>query len=228
MNDINIQSKIRSLCKKISLKYEKKLYTNYVCDRKAIIIDNYLSGCPDQLYSKHKNNTSENKERHLQKFILSKEFKEEMKKPRGAKTNGKDSIWKMNILRKSKIDEKMLKKMKIFYKKVKKLDNGFGVSIVDHKTFKEKEVILHEYIHILLDSNKIRPASWKWNEGLTTYLTSYILNREKIHKNKPKKEKFKSAFMYAYYAYAHKWYNLLHKENQPEKKLNIIKIKSLK
>ena len=43
-----------------------------------------------------------------------------------------------------------------FYNKVSLLDKEYGISIVDKENAKNKEVCLHEFIHILLESNKIR------------------------------------------------------------------------
>ena len=222
---MNIKLKLEKLCKNLSLSYKEKLYNNIVCEREIIIIDNYLSGCPDSRYSKYKNNNSKNKLKNIKRFFNSKEFKLEKSDKKGSKTNKKDIKWKINIINKSKIDDKTKKKLILFYKQIEKHDKGYGISIVDKETSKEKEIILHEFIHILLESNNLRPKSWKWNEGLVTYLTSYALNKENQHKENPNKTRFKSNFFYNYCLYAHKWHLLLNHIKYSKERLKIIKEK---
>ena len=222
---MNVQSKLKLLCKKIALPYKSELYKQLICKRDLIIIDNYVTGCPAQEYSKYKNDTSENRIKNITKFIHSEDFKSELKSPKGAKTNKKDSSWKISIIKKSALDPNLKIRMVKFYNKVSLLDKEYGISIVDKENAKNKEVCLHEFIHIFLESNKIRHSSWKWNEGLVTYLTSYALNKEKNHEKNPQKNKFKSNFYYNYVLYAHKWHVSLKELVKPEDRLKNIKIK---
>ena len=88
------------------------------------------------------------------------------------------------------------------------------------------EIILHEFVHELLEENKIRPKSWKWNEGLVTYVTHRQVGQLK---RIVEDEESQDTLWYTYQTYARKWMKILGGTKSPEerKKLILRKLKVL-
>jgi len=110
-----------------------------------------------------------------------------------------------------------------FYKRLQNKFNSNKRLILINKPKSNKlfkEVLLHEFIHELIDSNRINIKSFKWNEGITAYLTYYALGKQREFYKKLKSTKNKIWNIYS--TYARKWTIYLKDIQNPQQRKNII------
>ena len=124
-------------------------------------------------------------------------------------------------------DKKVKKEVENLYNKVKKkigeakrLTLIWKPSAKEAKSQMRKEIVFHEFIHELMEDNKIRPKSWKRNEGLITYITHFVLNKHRKFEKVPLLGKNKMWNIYA--RYTHRWAKLLKNVRIPEERKKII------
>lgn len=185
-----------------------------------------LCGCPDPVYIRYGNKDYQNRHRALLNYIKSKEFKEECKKDQGCVISRQELRGEMRLLPKIS-DKTVQKEMRVFYNQIMVALKDFKrISVVSRPSKKHslsfKEILIHEFVHILLEENKIRPKSWKWNEGLVTYLTRYALG---IHHVFERKAPLTESKMWNIYAiYTHKWAKLFRNIRSPQERVKVIHI----
>jgi len=186
---------------------------------------NFLCGCLDPLYLKFGNKLPKNRPLKLQIFLESKEFKNDLKKSHGCVIFKDDIARELKLINKVKNKKLNLELKELYYKIRTKIKFNKRLTLIwkpNKSEIKEYNyVLLHEFIHELIESNNLRPKNWKWNEGLATYLTDFSYNQHKKHL---KKLKSKSGSMYdTYLTYARKWAILFEEEKMPKKRFKIIK-----
>ena len=87
-----------------------------------------------------------------------------------------------------------------------------------------EEILLHEFIHELMEENRLRPKSWKWNEGLVTYMTHFSFGtHKKYFEEKPKATKSKMWNIYARHTY--KWTLILKDISKPKERRKMMERK---
>ena len=119
-------------------------------------------------------------------------------------------------------------------RKIKEKMGKSGRLTLIEKSFNNKEknplgneIIFHEFVHELMESNGIRSKSWKWNEGLITYIANFAQGRDKRFESLPLLGKNKMWNIYARFAY--RWAKLLKNAKNPQERKEIIlrKIRNL-
>ena len=222
---MDIKRKLKEVAKEFDLKFDSKnKFTYLVLSKRQMIIRNFLGGCPDPIYIRHGNKVSKDRPLKLVEYLKTKDFQGDLKKEVGTVISGKELIEEIKLT--SKIpDDKIRKEAQEIYNKVRiTLGPKNKLSIIckpskrDLKCF--DEVLLHEFVHELMESNRIRPKSWKWNEGLVTYATFLVLNKHKKFKKSPKPRKDEMA--HTYDLYTHKVALLLKDVRKPERRKKLI------
>jgi|APSaa5957512622_1039677.scaffolds.fasta_scaffold21924_3 hypothetical protein len=161
--------KIKKISKDFNLDYSKGEFKFILLTKKQIVLTNFLGGCPFKPYNQFDT---------LEKFIKSKEFKGEIKNSQGRKISREELEKELELIK--KITNKKLKtELSKIYAKLKSNMVGNNLSLSSEK---DKEIIVHELLHELIDTNNIRPISTNVNEGLVYYLTEYVLYPKNYHK----------------------------------------------
>lgn len=217
---------IKNLAKDFDLKYKKELYNHLYISTEELIIKDFFGNCPDPEYIKYGNCDTKNVAKNFQKFYNSKSFQERLKKLQGGCVTHKE--W-LNFEKKliKKIPNKKLrnKVIKLYQKLGEKMGKNSSLALIDKNSSKhsKRETLLHEYIHILNNSNNVSPKSFEWNEGLVTYMTCFGLGRKSQLEQRPKETSNKMWNIYL--KYGHKWALLLKKTKTPKERKEIILIK---
>jgi len=172
-----IRRNIQELAKKFDLKYKKELYKAKFLTSEEFTILQFLIGCPEPFYVKFGKRIQE-RIKNIDRFLDSRGFiKLSKKKIGGSVLDSKDiKNFQKNI--NNLKDYRIKNKCKKILRKIKSSITKMVVVITIPKNERQKKflfniVLFHEWIHILLFSNKIRstkPKYWVLDEGLTTYL----------------------------------------------------------
>lgn len=179
-----VKSQIKSLAKEFDLKYNGNWFNVMWISVRHEILTEYIGTCPDQIYQKYGKTTTQ-RIKNIDKFINSKDFKNCLKRYGGQvaqKSELKEEEKWIKQIKDGKLRNELLK----FYEKLR---NQFGKSdflalLTFPKNKKEKEwqlkfCLRHEWIHILLDKNKIQfqeiaKKYWPYDEGINEYMGSYL------------------------------------------------------
>jgi len=164
-----LKRKLKTLAKRFSLKYNSRILNLNIVSKKELVMINYLNNCPD--YNKF--GRGNERVKNIEKFLSSKLFMKSIKKQGGCVINKKDFINKVKNIRNLNIRkkyEKIIKKMK---------GKNLVVYVSKPTNIKERKfvetIILHEWIHILLNYNKINlqkinPKFWILEDGLVNFI----------------------------------------------------------
>ncbi len=218
------QKEIQKISKEFSLRYIGRQYPYLLSSKRLLIMRNVLGGCPDPRYIKCGNAQYKNRPMALMKYLFSKYFKKELKGQHGCVISRKELNQERNLL--PYIPHKDIQKeMTIFYNQVKKeMGKNKRIIVVWTPSQKErnhfKEVLLHEFTHELIDDNRLRPNSWKWNEGLVTYITRHNLGTHHVFEKAQIKGKDKMWSIYS--VYTHKWAKIFKQTYTPQEKYTAI------
>jgi len=180
-----IRRNIQELAKNFDLKYKKELYKVTFLTSEEFTILQFLIGCPEPLYVKFGKNIQE-RMKNIDRFLDSRDFiKLSKEKIGGSVLDSKDIInFHKNI---SNLKDYWIKnKCKKILRKIKSSVTKMVVVVTTTKNERQRKflfniVLFHEWIHILLFSNKIRsikPKQWVLDEGLTTYLQIFFENKK--------------------------------------------------
>lgn len=231
--DVNIL--LKKVAKEFDLKFDSKNKFGYlVLTNREIIIRNFIGDCPDPIYVKHGNHDKNKIGINLVKYLKTEDYKKDISKSSGGCVISQEEL-KRELKLISKIpNEKLKKEVKNFYNKIKKkIGNTKRLTLIwkpskkEEKSELRKEIVLHEFIHELMEDNKIRIRDWRWNEGLITYITNFAIGKLYRFKEKPK---LKQSPMWKIYArYTRKWIKLLENIKDPKERKKIIlkKVKEL-
>ncbi len=231
---MDVMQILKRVASDFDLKFSPKGRFRYlICSKRELVLRDFLCGCPDPIYVTHGNKHEKNRPDALLKFLKTDDYKELVEKSHGCVISKKGLKKELMLIPKIK-DNKVTGEAKALYKKIKdKMSRGMRLTLIWEPSKKEKReghwdrVLLHEFVHELLESNDIRPKSWKWNEGLVTYMTHFAIRQkhrfEKPHKPTPNK------MWNIYAAYTHRWTGLLRKAKTPKSRKEIIlrKIRAL-
>ncbi len=189
-------SKISKLARDFDLKFNRNWFDYAWVSKKEHVLISYVLMCPYSNYSKY-GDSLEKRTAKISKFILSSEFKK-MSEEIGGQVVTFSFLDKYlpNVI--NMIPEDKIKKIYLsIYKKIKKFKSKSNkialLTKIRNKEEKEtltSKILLHEWIHILLEENNLRIGKRiEYNEGLVTYLNFFInedLNN--IEKKMPPKE----------------------------------------
>ena len=230
---------MKRLLEKVAEEFDLKFnfrnkFKSIVLTKREIVIRNFLGGCPDPLYVKHGNKDRNRIGINLIKFIHTEDYRKDVSKPHACVISPKEIKEELRLI--SNIADKNIKaEVENLYSKVKKkIGNAKRLTLIwkpasvkEAKGQMRKEITLHEFVHELLDDNKIRLKSWKWNEGLVTYITNFVLNKHKKFEDSPPLGTSKMWNIYA--RYTHRWAKLLKnaKNSKERKKIVLQKIRKV-
>lgn len=225
---------LKKLAKEFDLKFDPKNKFQYlVLTKRELIIRNFLGGCPDPIYIKH-GNTEKNKiPTNLVKYLQTEDYKKDIRKPHACAISQKELKEELKLVPKIP-SNKIKEEAENFYNKIKKkIGRARRLTLVwkpskkEEKGQQRKEIILHEFVHELMEDNRIRPKSWKWNEGLVTYVTHFVLNKHRKFEESPPLGTSKMWNIYARYTY--RWAKLLKDIDNPKNRKQIVlnKIKEI-
>ncbi len=197
-------------------------------NRKMVIRD-FLSTSPK--FEKYRGTNQVNRDKtpaKLVDFLNSEDYEDELKKIHGCMMSRGELEAELRLVEKIP-DSKIRKESEKFYNKIKrKMGKRDRLAIIwkasrndPHKS-KWKQVLLHEFVHELIDENSIRPrGKWKWNEGLVIYLEYFSLGDFKRFESKDSfHTKDKGWNVCA--LHAHKWFELLKDAKTPAERRKII------
>jgi len=233
-----IKLDIKRVAKAFDLEYNNNWFDYIEISGSESEIIKYLLDCPDPVYSRF-GKTSDEKIENLYLFINSEEYKRRIKSE-GGQVSTKYSLKQQKRLTKMIKDRKikfnLVKLNEKIHKKLKKLAT-FGINdialITKSGIGNERDIILrdilrHEWIHILLFKNKIvfkriNKKYYVYDEGMATFLEFYLNNNlndlEKIEENA------KDSFGKFYYSYAIKFRELIKDKSEPrERKKEIFRL----
>ena len=188
---MDVKKKLKEVARGFDLKFSFKGKFKYlILTKREIIIKNFLGRCPDPSMIKYGNQIKSKIPKGLLKYLKSKDYDSEVKSEQGCVIRKSDMKYELGFS--SKIDDKKVRREveKLYQKIRQKFGTSERLTLIWNPTRKDlkyfDEILLHEFIHELMEYNGIRPKSWEWNEGLVTYLTSFALNRYKKCEEKPK------------------------------------------
>jgi hypothetical protein len=216
-----MKNKLKKLAEEFDLKFYKNWFKHIWISKKENIFLEYIWMCPDPIYNKYGTDPYV-RAKNIENFLSSEDFKKCL--PRyGGQVIDKKNFKRYFLAWITKIENlEIMKAYKDIYNKINKsLTNCQKIAILTKSNKKNEtedlksSVLLHEWIHVLLEENNLRIRDWKHNEGLVTYLESF--SEEKL-KELEKKVIFwkKYNFQKQYYIYAIKFRELL--KNVPEPK----------
>lgn len=229
---MDTKQRLENISKDFYLDFNFEL--NYLTlTNREIIIRNFVGDCPDTIYldckRRHKNNLTN----ALNEYLNSNDYEKEVLISQACMISKKELKKELKLI--NKISEIKLKgEVGNIYQKIeekigdkKRLTLVWKLSKSEKNSERRNEIILHEFVHELLENNKIRPKSWKWNEGLVTYITYREI--DKLYRIKKSSKNYRYSEMWDIYAiYAGKWMKILEKVKEPKKRKELIINKSKK
>ncbi|HNZ52294.1 MAG: hypothetical protein BWY36_00462 [Candidatus Diapherotrites archaeon ADurb.Bin253] len=179
--EILIKKELFQLSNELGLKYNPNWFNFIWIKKEQETLTEYLSDCKNPIYERY-GKTLQERIKNLNKFYNSLDYQSCIKRYGGQVFNKKS----ISLLKKSmkKITNKeILKILDDLLIRIKKHNPRFNKIALLTETKREDElkilyyrVLRHEWIHILLDENKIRFKNWRYNEGLVIYFEAYLDN----------------------------------------------------
>lgn len=224
---MDIKQKLKGIAREFDLKYEpKNKFKSLVLTKREIVIRVFLCGCPDPIMIKHGNKVKSQRGKNLVKYLNTRDYKREVSKPQGCVISKEELKTELSLILDIP-DKKLRKETEKIYSKIKrKMGKSDRLTLIskpsknEEKSEQRQEIILHEFIHELLEDNGIRPKSWKWNEGLVTYITNRAVGKLYRFKEEPKLKQHPMWDIYA--TYTRKWIKLLEKINSSKERRQTI------
>jgi hypothetical protein len=229
IRDIKLQ--IKKLARNFDLRYQKEWFQYLWISTCEEILSEYIGDCPDPIYWKY-GKTKEDKIKHIDKFLASKDFKSCLKRVGGSvasKKSTKEQLKLINKIPNKKIKEEMLKLYNKVNKKIGKADYIALLTrtkIKKHYEWQMKYGLRHEWIHILLGKNKIKfqeidKKLWPYDEGINEYLGAYIDNN--LNKLEKLRDKEKYPMEKKNWIYAIKFKKILQDKKTPKDRKKALK-----
>jgi len=233
-----VKAQLKKISKDFALKFDKEWFKHLWISNRLEILTEYLGTCPDPIYQKYGKNPNE-RIRNLDKFVDSRDFKECLKRY-GGQVAHRSELKQEEKWIKQINNKKIRKELLEFHAKLKKSFGKAKFLALVTKPRNEKErkwqlsyCIREEWIHILLDINKIKfqdikKKYWPYDEGIATYFAFYLEN--KLNRLEKFRDKEKYPMEKEYYIYAIKFRQLFKNKKSPEdrKKALIKLLNSLK
>lgn len=192
-----IKKQIEQLANKFSLIYNSKWFAMYWVSNRIETLTEYLGDCPDPIYNKY-GKTREKRIKNIDKFVYSNNFKKCLNRFGGqifSKKEWKNELKWINKIKNDKIQAELLKFHYNLHNQFKKTDYVALLTIPRNKKeeeFQLKWCLRHEWIHLLLNKNKIhfQEISKKYlpyDEGINCYMGAFLDNEtDKLEEFKEK------------------------------------------
>ncbi len=224
---------LKKTAEEFDLKFDSDKWFKFMeLSNRDLTIRDFLSTSPTLTFVKYRRTNQKNRNKtpgSLVKFLASKDYEEEIKKIHACMMSRRELNAEIRLVEKIP-DEKIKKESEKFYKKIKKkigkrerLTLIWKTSKKDINNSKWKQVLLHEFVHELIDENNLRPrANWKWNEGLAVYLEYFSLGGQGVFESNNPVFHTKDKIWNACALHAHKWFELLKNAKTPVERRRII------
>jgi len=179
LEENKIKKELERLSKHINLKFQRKWFKVVWITKEQEILTEYLSDCRDPIYEKY--GKSLNKRiGNLEKFYQSVDYKNCIRRYGGQVIPKKSFFGFRKFV--GKIKNKKVREILLeFCDKIERefQDANKIAALTETDIEKEKKALVyrilrHEWLHILLEENKIKFKDWKYNEGLITYFEFYL------------------------------------------------------
>lgn len=217
---MNIKQKLKEIAVDFDLNFAPKdKFKMLVLTRRDIVIRVFLCGCPDPIMVKHGSKQKEKISENLVRYLKTEDYRKEANGLQGCVISKEALKEELKLIDKIP-DEKIKKEVEGIYSKIKKkIGKSDRLSLISdckkEESEQRDEIILHEFIHELLENNEISPKSWKWNEGLVTYITNRAIG--KLYRFE--KSELEQHPMWKIYAnYTRKWMKILEDKESPEER----------
>lgn len=193
---------------------------------------NFLGGSPDPVFLRFGNRIRAHRINGLLHFLSSHEFAARSKRPQGCLLNRREPQRELHILRSLHGHATIRRGLTRLYSRIACAMKSSScivlisrASALERKKGTQHAILLHEFIHVLLERNGIRMRSWKWNEGLVTFLTYFALERQLVFPAsiRPRERSGRKSMYQVYQEYARKWAALLQKVNLPMERKSVIR-----
>ena len=233
MNVESIKLQIKKLAKEFDLNYNSNWFNYLWISVRHEILTEYIGTCPDSIYEKY-GKTAKQRIKNIDKFVNSKDFKICLKRY-GGQVARKSELRKEEKLIKQIKDKKLRNELLQFYQKLK---NSFGKSDFlalltiprneKERNWQMKFCLRHEWIHILLEKNKIQfqkinKKYWTYDEGIDEYLGAFLDG--KLYKLENLRDREKYPMEKKNWIYAIKFRKLLENKKTPrERKEEILSL----
>jgi len=210
-----IISKLKKLAKEFDLNFNEKWFKHIWISKKENILLEYMWMCPDPLYQKYGKTPSE-RAKQIENFLASKDLEQELFHRFGGQVINKKTFTKYFPKGINEIENYEIKtSYQDLYKKIMCALGNYSRIAILTKSEKETEikklksfVLFHEWIHVLVNENNLKPKDWRYNEGLVTYFQEFA--EGKLDKLEEGIKKWKNYdFQKQYFIYAIKFRELL-------------------
>ena len=227
---MNLPSALKKIATAFQLPKKLDHYTYLFCTPEEIIIRNFLGGCPDPVYITFGNKHPKDRPKKLASFIASTYFKQEQQQGNGCVITHKEILRELAIAKRIPGQKLCNKTLRFYQRLLDNIEKQQKLILISPQKNEQvfNEILLHELVHELVDINKLRPLSWKWNEGLVTYLTHYALNKQQLFEKEVALTNDKMEDIYD--NYPHQWALLFKpaKSASTRKKILLRQLKKLK
>ena len=184
MKTTQIKNQIKKIAKEFGLKYKSIWFNLIWINSSEETILEYISECQDPIYNKY-GKTIKKRITNIERFINSDDFKHCLKRYGGQVISKNELNRQLNVYRKIKNNKLRLDLVSLGNKIRKNLGKGNFITLLTKtKILKEKEKIMkdilrHEWIHVLLKENNINfkdinKRYWPYDEGLDEYMVCFI------------------------------------------------------
>lgn len=180
----DVKKQLKKLSKDFNLNYDPKWFSYMWISPRLHILIEYIGYCPDPVYMKY-GNTPEKRIKNISKFVASKDFLACLKRYGGQVVSKESLTQEISWIHKIK-DNKLKNELLVFYKRLKKkLNRSPFIALMTIPRNKKEEAWLlkyclrHEWIHILLQKDKIYFQKIKreygpYDEGIDEYMGAYL------------------------------------------------------
>ncbi len=179
-----VKKELQKLAKDFNLKYKINVPIEFI-NKREYTLRRYIGGCPDASYNQF-GLDSDKRIRHIDAFLESDIFHEELKEPGGLVISKEELERELHLsetIGNKLVREEMLK----YYKRLHSKKTDRLVCLTEPKNevemdFVMRTVLKHEWIHVLLQNNdlffqNIKYAYWPYDEGIAVYLQGFSENK---------------------------------------------------
>ncbi|NIQ06146.1 MAG: hypothetical protein GWO20_10600 [Candidatus Korarchaeota archaeon] len=179
-----VKADLKSIAENFSLTFKEKWFSYATLPPRKLVICLFLLGCPLPEYQKLGSGRSiEQRFENLQTFVESTFFQERTRKYKHHERSGGTIVHKSCLAYRKHLprieDARLREEVESIFEKVAQHMSGEVIAVLC-ETMNEKmskHVLKHEWGHVLLEKNDIsfqkQGKSWRWDEGLVTYMTQY-------------------------------------------------------
>jgi hypothetical protein len=181
MLEEKVLEELKEVSEKLNLNFNKNWFKVAWITKEQEVLTTYLSDCRRPTYEKYGHNIQKRLD-NIKEFYESKEY-QILIKEYGGQVIYKESLPKYKKLADYINNKEIKNKLIDFQSGINTtIGNSEKIAVLTETNNEEEKenlmnrILGHEWIHVLLENNNIRPENWKYNEGLVTYIDHYRTN----------------------------------------------------